>query len=71
MLSIILEKISSSVIIVLTVIVLAFIFAIILSYPVMLLWNWLMPMIFGLIQITFWQSFGILLLSNLLFKSSK
>ena len=34
---------------------------------VMVLWNWLMPTIFGLITITFWQAGGMLLLSKLLF----
>lgn len=33
------------------------------------LWNWLMPLLFGLKQITFWQAFGLLCLSGLLFKS--
>ena len=34
---------------------------------VYILWNWLMPEIFGLPIITFWQSCGLLLLTNLLF----
>jgi hypothetical protein len=33
----------------------------------MVLWNWLMPTIFGLITITYWQAAGLLLLSKLLF----
>lgn len=44
--------------------------ALILSLPVWLLWNWLMPAIFGLAQIKLTQALGLLLLSNLLFKSS-
>ena len=36
---------------------------------VMLLWNWLMPAIFGLITISFWQALGILVLCRLLFGS--
>ncbi len=43
---------------------------VLLGYPVMLLWNWLMPEIFGLPQITFWQAIGINLLSTILFRSS-
>lgn len=39
----------------------------IFGYPVMWLWNWLMPTIFGLTRITFWQSFGIVLLTRLIF----
>ena len=31
------------------------------------LWNWLMPMIFGLTAITFWQAIGLVLLSKILF----
>ena len=33
---------------------------------VMGLWNWLMPAIFGLKAITFWQALGLLFLSRLL-----
>jgi hypothetical protein len=31
------------------------------------LWNWLMPAIFGIRLITFWQAFGLLVLSRILF----
>ena len=34
---------------------------------VMRLWNWLLPMLFGWRQITFWQSIGILALCRILF----
>jgi hypothetical protein len=34
---------------------------------VMLLWNWLLPTLFGWRQITFWQALGILALSRILF----
>jgi len=34
---------------------------------VKLLWNWLMPAIFGLGEISYWQAFGIVILSKLLF----
>lgn len=43
---------------------------VILGYPLMLLWNWLMPFIFGLPEITFWQAIGLNLLSTILFKST-
>jgi hypothetical protein len=33
----------------------------------MLLWNWLMPVIFGLTVITYWQAFGIIILARLIF----
>lgn len=45
----------------------AVVFALIFGVVVMALWNWLMPMIFGLGKITFWQAFGIVLLAKLLF----
>ena len=38
------------------------------GWVVMLLWNWLMPEIFGLKQISYWQGWGLLILSSLLFK---
>lgn len=46
-----------------------FIGALIEAWPLMLLWNWLMPTIFGLIKITFWQAFGLVFLCSMLFKS--
>ena len=44
-------------------------FSFIFAWFVMLLWNWLIPAIFGLKIITFWQAFGLNLLSGLLLKS--
>lgn len=41
--------------------------ALLFGYVVMLLWNWLMPDIFGLGVITFWQAVGIVVLAKLLF----
>jgi hypothetical protein len=37
------------------------------GYVTMYLWNWLMPELFHLPLITFWQAAGILILSRLLF----
>jgi hypothetical protein len=34
---------------------------------IMYLWNWLMPAIFGLHRITFWQGLGLLILGKILF----
>ena len=39
------------------------------GWLIMLLWNALMPEIFGLTTISFWQSVGLLLLSGFLLKS--
>ncbi len=41
--------------------------ALLFGYVVMLLWNWLIPAIFGLGTITFWQAVGIVILAKLLF----
>jgi hypothetical protein len=38
-----------------------------LGLPLMLLWNWLMPIIFGLSEISFWQAVGLNLLASILF----
>ncbi|MHB8088761.1 MAG: hypothetical protein ACYDH2_11010 [Anaerolineaceae bacterium] len=38
------------------------------GWVVMLLWNWLMPDIFGLKQVNYWQAWGLFILSSLLFK---
>jgi hypothetical protein len=39
-----------------------------LGFPLMVVWNWIMPDIFGLPEITFWQSIGLNFLSVILFK---
>jgi len=38
-----------------------------IGYIIMLLWNWLMPIIFNLPIITFWQAVGLDILISLLF----
>jgi len=43
--------------------------AALIGWVTMLLWNWLMPEIFGLTSINYWQSWGLLILSFILFKS--
>ena len=43
--------------------------ALLFGFVVMWLWNWLMPAIFGLTTITFWQAWGLVVLSHILFKS--
>jgi len=40
-----------------------------LGWVVMLLWNWLMPEIFGLPSVSYWQAWGLLVLFWILFKS--
>jgi hypothetical protein len=42
-------------------------FALVFGALVMVLWNWLMPAIFGLVTIGYWQGFGLVLIAKLLF----
>lgn len=42
-------------------------FAALFGWLVKLLWNWLMPDIFGLPELDFWQSAGLLVLCKILF----
>ena len=42
-------------------------FAIVFAFLVKLIWNSLMPAIFDIKEITFWQAFGIIILAKLLF----
>jgi hypothetical protein len=37
------------------------------GFVVMVLWNWLMPVIFGLPEITYWQAYGLIVLAQLIF----
>ena len=48
---------------------LAVVMAFVFGWIVMLLWNWLMPAIFGVTTITFWQAWGLVVLAHLLFKT--
>lgn len=43
---------------------------VIIALPIQLLWNWLMPGIFGLKTITFYQALGLTFLTHLLFSST-
>lgn len=44
--------------------------AIVLALPTYFLWNYLMPDLFGLGEITFWQAFWLNVFTSILFKSS-
>ena len=44
-------------------------FTFLFGFLVMLLWNWVMPDIFGLRRIDYWHAWGLVLLSHILFKS--
>ena len=50
--------------------VILFVFALVFSLPVMWLWNWLMPDLFNLPEISWVQAWGLSLLSGFLFKGT-
>jgi hypothetical protein len=52
---------------VLKFVLMAVLFIAVLGFGVMRLWNWLMPGLFGLHPIHFWQGVGLLVLSKILF----
>ena len=54
---------------VITIIVVGVIVALIFMIPTQLLWNWLMPEVFGLKKITLWQALGLLMLTGFLFRT--
>ena len=55
---------------VLLAIALIFILSLLFGFPFMWLWNWLMPVLFKLPEIDFWQAVGLMILSGMLFRSS-
>lgn len=52
------------------IMIFTFLLTLILSLPTMLLWDWLMPEIFGLKEITLFQALGLNVLSAILFKTT-
>lgn len=55
--------------VILGVITLIFILSLVMAIPVMYLWNWLIPDIFSLRELTYWESWGILILTGFLFRN--
>jgi len=52
---------------VLKILVMVIVAAFLFGFVTMQLWNWLMPAVFGLKAITFWQALGLLVLGKILF----
>ena len=50
--------------------IIAIIMALIMAIPVMFLWDWIMPALFGLGTITLFQAWGLSVLCALLFKNN-
>jgi hypothetical protein len=48
-------------------IILGILIAFLVGYIVMRLWNWLMPDLFGLPMIGYWQAVGVLILAKIIF----
>ncbi len=48
-------------------IVLGLAIAFLVGYVVMRLWNWLMPELFGLTEVSYWQAVGILVFAKIIF----
>ncbi len=61
------NKLVSKVLIIISALAMYTFVSVVLSIPVLLLWNWLMPTIFGITKITLGQAWGISLLCGLLF----
>jgi len=49
-----------------TVVGLGIVIALLMAFPFMWLWNWLMPAIFKLPPVSFWQSLGLLIMASFL-----
>lgn len=43
---------------------------IVMGAPLMYLWNWIVPSIFGLRYITFWEAIGLNIIAHLLFSQT-
>jgi len=50
-------------------IIAAIVFLLLFGYGFMLLWNWLMPDVFGLPALSYWKAVGILVMAKILFGS--
>jgi len=57
------------IVLVIFVIVILAVTSLVAAIPTLFLWNWLLPEIFAIKAITFWQAWGINFLASVLFKS--
>ena len=63
------EKIFAGFVVGVLGLIIAAVLGLVIAFPVMILWNWLIPSIFGLKTITFFEAFGLFFLTSILFKS--
>lgn len=61
------EKFVRSAVKILFIAILIIVFILLFGYAFMWLWNWLMPDIFGLTTLTYWQAIGLLVMAKLIF----
>jgi hypothetical protein len=61
------NNILESILVIIGLIILA---ALLFTLPLQILWNWLMPYLFNLPIISFWQAFGLNMLAGILFRSN-
>ena len=61
------EKFVRSAVKILFIAILICVFILLFGYAFMWLWNWLIPDIFGLMPITYWQAIGLLVMAKLIF----
>ena len=52
------------------VIVIALVIGVLIAFPLLWAWNWLMPVVFGLPEIGFLQAWVMMFLANVFFKNS-
>ncbi len=64
------EKLAAGLLIVILGFVFFMVVSLIAAIPTYFLWNWLMPEIFAIKAITFWQAWGVNFLTATLFKNS-
>jgi len=55
---------------VVTIVIIVVGVSLLFALPVMLLWDWLMPTLFGLKEITLFQAWGLTWLCGMLFKNN-
>lgn len=65
-----LEKLAFGIIAGILAITIVAVVGLITAIPLYFLWNWLMPTIFGVKTITFFQALGLNLLAGILFRNS-
>lgn len=64
------ETLTKSIVAFIGVLGMLLIWVAITTLPVQVLWNLLVPQIFGLTKLGFWQTFGLLVLVRLMFNTS-